>query len=69
MSQLEELRLAQYYGWKAKDTLIAIECFAQSSEPYSQMKMLDSVFAIREKASKMYEDVGLKKRFWLYARW
>jgi len=62
MSQLEELRLAQYYGWKAKDTLIAIECFAQSSEPYSQMKMLDSVFVIREKASKMYEDVGLKKR-------
>ena len=48
-SQLEELRLAQYYAWKGHDTLMAIECFAQTAETYSLMHMPDSVILIREK--------------------
>ena len=57
-SQLEELRLAQYYAWKGHDTLMAIECFAQTAEAYSLMHMPDSVISIREKAYHMYKSIN-----------
>ena len=57
-SQLEELRLAQYYAWKGHDTLMAIECFAQTAETYSLMHMPDSVILIREKAYHMYKSIN-----------
>ena len=57
-SQLEELRLAQYYAWKGHDTLMAIECFAQTAEAYSLMHIRDSVLLIREKAYHMYKSIN-----------
>ena len=33
-SELKELKLAEYYAWKGKDTLMAIECYAQRADAY-----------------------------------
>ena len=51
-----------YYARKAKDTLIAIECYAQKANAYKWLKMPDSVICIREEASNMYASIGNKKR-------
>ena len=61
-SQLNELNKAVYYARKAKDTLIAIECYAQKANAYKWLKMPDSVICIREEASNMYASIGNKKR-------
>ena len=58
MGQLEELRLAQYYAWRGNDTLIAIQTYAQSSEPYAMRQQFDSAIYIREKAYQMYMTIG-----------
>ncbi|MCR4915708.1 MAG: hypothetical protein K6A96_08140, partial [Prevotella sp.] len=54
-SQIKELEMASYYAWKAKDTLIAIESYAQKANAYSLMHRPDSVVFIRENASHLYE--------------
>lgn len=61
-SQLSELRLAEYYAWKGKDTLQAIECFAQQAEAYDFLSMYDSVVIIREKAYDKYIEVNRAER-------
>ena len=53
-SQLNELNKAVYYARKAKDTLIAIECYAQKANAYKWLKMPDSVMSIRIRASQLY---------------
>lgn len=53
-SQLKELRLAEYYAKKGKDTLMAIECFAQQANAYDFLHKPDSVVIIREKAYSMF---------------
>ena len=42
-SQLKELRFAEQYAWKGKDTLQAIECYAQQANVYEFLKKNDSV--------------------------
>lgn len=61
-SQLQELRLAERYAWKGKDTIQAIECYAQQGNAYDFLKKPDSVIIIRSKASTMFRTVGLIER-------
>ena len=61
-SQLSELRLAEYYAWKGKDTLQAIECYAQQSNVYSFMDQPDSVIFIKENAADMFINIGQERR-------
>ncbi len=61
-SQIKELEMAGYYAWKAKDTLIAIESYAQKANAYSLMHRPDSVVFIRENASHLYESAGQYRR-------
>ena len=61
-SQLQELRLAERYAWKGKDTILAIECYAQQGNAYDFLKKPDSVIIIRSKASTMFRTVGLIER-------
>ena len=57
-SQLKELRLAEFFAWKGKDTLQAIECFAQQGDVYTFLMIPDSVIIIKEEASRLYKEVG-----------
>ena len=61
-SQLNELNKAVYYARKAKDTLIAIECYAQKANAYKWLKMPDSVISIRVRASQLYQMAGQVQR-------
>ena len=61
-SQLKELRLAEYYAWKGKDTLQAIECFSEQSDVYEFLKKPDSVITICERSSVFFEKIGRKDR-------
>ena len=61
-SQLKELRLAEYYAWKGRDSLQAIECYAQQGDAYDFMMIPDSVILIKEKASILFEKVGREDR-------
>ena len=61
-SQLKELRLAEYYAWKGKDTLQAIECYAQQAGGYDFLNNQDSVIAVCEKASQLFSDINRKDR-------
>ena len=62
-SQLSELRLAEYYAWRGKDTLQAIECFAQQGEAYELLHIPDSIIIVKERASKMYKGMGKDDRY------
>ena len=61
-NQLKELKLAEYYAWKGKDTLQAIECYAQQSNAYSFMDQPDSVIFIKENAADMFISIGQERR-------
>lgn len=61
-NQLKELKLAEYYAWKGKDTLQAIECYAQQSNVYSFMDQPDSVIFIKENAANMFTSIGQERR-------
>ena len=61
-SQLKELRLAEYYAWKGRDSLQAIECYAQQGDAYDFLMIPDSVILIKEKASSLFEKVGREDR-------
>ena len=62
-SQLAELRKAEYYANKAKDTLMALECFKNQSSVYRLLNKPDSVIIIEESAAKKYLDLHNKKRY------
>lgn len=61
-SELKELRLAEYYAKKGKDTLMAIECFALQAGAYKYLEYHDSAITVTEKASTLFEALGNKKR-------
>ena len=61
-SELTELRLAEYYAWKGKDTLQAIECFAQQANAFSFLQLQDSMIIVCEKASTLFKEIGRKDR-------
>ena len=55
-NQMAELKLAEYNAWKGKDTILAIECFAQKANVYSFLNIPDSVISIKKKAAKLFID-------------
>jgi len=59
---LKELRYAEYYAWKGKDTLQAIECYSQQADAYDLNHKPDSLILIRENASDMYKKYGRTDR-------
>ena len=61
-SQLKELRYAEYYAWKGKDTLQAIECYAQQAGGYDFLNEQDSVIIVCERASLLFDDIKRKDR-------
>ena len=61
-SQLDELRMAEDYAWRGKDTLQAIECFAQQGDVYAFWGMADSAIYIKEKASTLFKGIGKENR-------
>ena len=61
-SQLMELRFAELYAWKCKDSLQAIECFAQQAEAYQFLNNPDSVIVIRELAADKFREIGREDR-------
>ena len=61
-SQLKELRIAEYYAWKGKDSLQAIECYAQQGDAYDFLKQPDSVILFKSKASTMFRAIGQIER-------
>ena len=61
-SQLQELGLAIDCATKAGDSLMAIACFSQKADAYSQIHIPDSVIYFRERASQMYASIGHLKR-------
>ena len=61
-SQLAELRLAEQFAWKGKDTIQAIECYAQQANAYKFLHFTDSVILIKEAASCMFEEYGRDDR-------
>lgn len=61
-SELTDLRLAEYYAWKGKDTLQAIECHAVQAGAYDYLHIPDSVIYIREKASALFKEIGRDDR-------
>ena len=61
-SQLKELRLAEYYANKGKDTLMAIECYAQQANAYDFLKLQDSVIYIIDTASDLFASIQRQDR-------
>jgi tetratricopeptide (TPR) repeat protein len=61
-SQLGELRLAERYAWKGKDTIQAIECYSQQGDAYDFLHKPDSVIIIKSKASTMFRVIGQNER-------
>ena len=61
-SQLQELRLAERYAWKGKDSIQAIECYAQQGDAYYFLHNPDSVVLFKEGASRMFGEIGREDR-------
>ena len=61
-SELNELRLSEYYAWKDKDTLQAIKRYAQQSGAYDFLKMPDSVLFVKERAASLFREIGKPDR-------
>lgn len=61
-SELKELRLAEYYAWKDKDTLQAIKRYSQQSGAYDFLKMPDSVLFVKERAARLFRKIGKPDR-------
>jgi DNA-binding CsgD family transcriptional regulator len=56
-TQLENLRLAEYYAWKGMDTLMAVECFSQQSNVYELLGNQDSIVIIKEAAAQLFKSI------------
>lgn len=61
-SQLGNLRMAEYYGWKGKDTLQAIECYTRQADGYHYLKQYDSLIFVKENAAQMFKIFGRNDR-------
>ena len=62
LSQLENLRYAEYYAMKGRDTLMAIDCYALQADPYKLWDKWDSIVYITETASERFTKIGRKDR-------
>ena len=61
-SELKELRLAEYYAKKGKDTLMAIECYALQAGAYDFLHIDDSVILIKENAAQLFSEINKPQR-------
>ena len=61
-SQLAELRMAENYAWKGKDTIQAIECYAQQSDAYELLGIQDSIVLIKEKSAHFFYSINRPNR-------
>ena len=61
-SQLENLRMAEHYGWKGKDTLQAIECYAQMADAYNYLHIEDSVIIVTDSCIHLFKNIGNDNR-------
>ena len=61
-SQLDNLRRAEYYGWKGKDTLMAVECYSLQIESYKYLQLLDSFIWVSENAAEKFKLIGRNDR-------
>lgn len=61
-SELKELRIAEHYAWKGRDTLRAIWCNAQQSGAYDFLKMPDSAIIVKEQAAQRFLEIGKKSK-------
>lgn len=61
-SELNELRLSEFYAWKDKDTLQAIKRYSQQSGAYDFLKMPDSVLFVKERAASLFREIGKPDR-------
>ena len=57
-SELNELKLAEYYARKGNDTLMAIECFAQQADAFLFLHENDSGILTKKLASKAFLSMG-----------
>ena len=60
--ELEELRIAEYYAKKGKDTLMAIECYALQSGAFDYLHLNDSAIIVKENAARLFESINRKDR-------
>ena len=61
-SQLDNLHIAEYYAYKGKDTLMAIECFSLQAETYKSMGLQDSVISVVESSSILFKRINRHDR-------
>ena len=61
-SEIEELKCAEYSAMKGKDTLMAIECYAQQSAAYRLLNNYDSVVVITDRASELFSYINRNDR-------
>jgi len=61
-SQLEKLKQARYFAMKAKDTLAAVEYYAQMAESYKLLSLPDSVIIITMDAHRMFKNLKKNER-------
>ncbi len=61
-SQLNNLQLAEYYAWKGRDTLMAIECFSSQTEVYKFLQKTDSAIYVCETAARLFKDINRPDR-------
>jgi cbb3-type cytochrome oxidase subunit 3 len=61
-SLLDELRKAEYYAWKGRDSLQAIECYSQQGDAYDYLKKPDSEIIIKDSAAKLFKSIGRDDR-------
>ena len=62
-SQLTELRKAEYYARLGKDTLMALECYAEQAYAYQILNNLDSVILVEETAARMFHEIHNEERY------
>ncbi len=60
-SQLESLRDAERFARKGKDTIMAIECFAQQANAYSLLKLIDSVILVKQAAANLFLTINQRR--------
>ena len=61
-SQLNELQEAVRCAYLAKDTIQAIECYAQQGDCYRQLRLVDSLVGITEESARRYREIGYDNR-------
>lgn len=62
-TQLSELKLAERYAMKAKDTLMAIECMEQRAIAYKFLNDLDSALFVSEEAAQHFLQINREDRY------